>query len=44
MKNYANEMITFNGCPGCAYANHEFSLPCGMAYENDKWTLSQDWE
>ena len=44
MINYVNEKIEFNGCPGCAYANHEFSLPCGMAYENDKFTLSQDWE
>ena len=44
MINYANENIDFNGCPGCAYANHEFSLPCGMAYENERFTLSQDWE
>ena len=44
MINYANENIEFRGCPGCAYANHEFKLPCGMAYENDKFTLSQDWE
>ncbi len=44
MKNYVNEEIKFNGCPGCAYANHEFSLPCGMAYENEEFTLSQDWE
>jgi len=44
MINYANEEIKFTGCPACAYANHEFSLPCGMAYENDKFTLSQDWE
>lgn len=44
MINYANELIKFNGCPGCAYANHEFSLPCGIAYENDKFILSQDWE
>lgn len=44
MISYANENIEFNGCPACAYANHEFSLPCGMAYENDKFTLSQDWE
>jgi len=42
--NYQNEEIKFNGCPACAYARHEFSLPCGMAYENDKFTLSQDWE
>ena len=41
---YANENIEFNGCPACAYANHEFSLPCGMAYENERFTLSQDWE
>lgn len=44
MINYANEEVKFNGCPGCAFANHEFSLPCGMAYENDRFTLAQDWE
>lgn len=44
MVNYKNEEIKFTGCPGCAYANHEFTLPCGMAYENDNFTLSQDWE
>ncbi len=44
MINYANEEITFSGCPGCSYAKHEFKLPCGMAYENEKFTLSQDWE
>ena len=41
MKNYANEEINFQGCPGCAYGNHEFELPCGMAYENENFTLSQ---
>ena len=44
MISYANEEIKFEGCPGCAYANHEFTLPCGMAYENENFTLSQDWE
>ena len=44
MRNYVNEEIKFNGCPGCAYANHEFELPCGLAYENERFTLSQDWE
>ncbi len=44
MINYALEEIKFEGCPGCAYARGEFSLPCGMAYENDRFTLSQDWE
>ena len=44
MINYAGEEIKFSGCPGCAYANHEFELPCKMAYENDNFTLSQDWE
>lgn len=44
MISYANEEIKLNGCPGCAYAKHEFELPCGMAYENDNFTLSQDWE
>lgn len=44
MINYKNEEIKFTGCPGCAYGKHEFELPCGMAFENDKFTLSQDWE
>ena len=44
MKNYADPDITFTGCPACAYAKHEFELPCGMAFENDRFTLSQDWE
>ena len=44
MENYKGEKIIFNGCPGCAYAKHEFVLPCGMAYENDRFTISQDWE
>lgn len=44
MLNYKNEEIEINGCQGCAYANHKFTIPCGMAYENDKFTLSQDWE
>ena len=44
MKSYANEEIIFNGCPGCAYAKHEFELPCGIAYENDNFMVSQDWE
>ncbi len=41
---YCNEEIKFEGCPGCAYAKHEFELPCGLAYENERFTLSQDWE
>ena len=44
MRNYVNEKIEFNGCPGCAYANHEFEIPCGIAYENERFILSQDWE
>lgn len=44
MINYFNEEVVFDGCPGCAYAKHEFELPCKMAYEDDKFTLSQDWE
>ena len=44
MINYAGETINFDNCPACNYAEHKFSLPCGMAYENDKFTLSQDWE
>lgn len=44
MINYANQEVKVDGCLGCAYANHQFSLPCGIAYENDRFTLSQDWE
>ena len=44
MENYKGEEIFFNGCAGCAYANHEFSIPCGIAYEKDGFTISQDWE
>ena len=44
MKDYANNEIKVNGCYGCAYANHEFSIPCGMVYENEFLTISQDWE
>lgn len=43
MLDYANREIKFNGCPGCAFGNHQFDLLCGMAYENERFTLSQDW-
>ena len=39
-----NEIKEFEGCLSCAYVNHKFSLPAGMAFENDMFTLSQDWE
>lgn len=42
--NYKNEIIKFTGCPWCAYAKHEFSLPCGIIYENENFILSQDRE
>ena len=44
MINYANQLINIKGCLGCAYAKHLFGLPCGIAFENDKFILSQDWE
>ena len=44
MKTYNNKNIEYNGCPGCAYSNHEFALDCGMAFENDRFNMSQDWE
>ena len=44
MKNYVNEDVEFIGCPGCALARHDFTIPCGIAHENDNFTLSQDWE
>ena len=44
MINYCKEEFEFNDCPACAYAKHEFCLPCGMAYEDDNYTISQDWK
>ena len=44
MINYANEIVNFKGCPSCAYVKKEFVLPCGLAYENDRFILSQDWK
>ena len=44
MLDYANNEIVVDGCYGCAYANHKFILPCGMVYEDDIITISQDWE
>lgn len=41
---YSGKEVLYNGCPGCSFANHEWQLPCGMAYESDKFTISQDWE
>ena len=44
MISYNNKEIKFTGCPACAYAKGEFRLDCGMAYETDNFTVSQDWE
>lgn len=45
MVDYAgNEIKEGQGCLSCAYVKHEFSLPAGMAFENEMFTLSQDWE
>ena len=44
IKSYNNKEIEFNGCPGCAYGKHEFELDCGMAYENERFTVAQDFE
>lgn len=44
MKDYTNKEVKYEGCPGCAFAKHEFELPCGIAYENGRFTLAQDWE
>lgn len=44
IKSYNNKEIRYKGCPGCAYVRHEFELDCGMAYENERFTMSQDWE
>jgi len=44
MISYANETIEFKDCPSCCFANHQFSLPCGIAFENENFTVSQDWE
>lgn len=44
MIDYAGNKINLEGCYGCNYASHKFTIPCGIAYENDNFTLSQDWE
>ncbi len=44
MIDYANNHVVCDGCPSCAFANHEFSIDCGMAYEDELFTLAQDWE
>lgn len=44
MISYNNKEIKYNGCPACAYSRKEFTLDCGMAYEDDSFTVSQDWE
>ena len=44
MISYRNEIINFSWCPWCAYTKHEFSLPCGIIYENQNFILSQDRE
>lgn len=44
MLDYANNEIIIDGCYGCAYAKHEFTLPCGLIYEDNILTISQDWE
>lgn len=44
MISYDNKIIDFKECPGCAYAKHEFTLSCQIAFENNNFILSQDWE
>lgn len=44
MIDYSGKEINYQGCPACAYSRGEFSLPCGIAYETDKFIVSQDWE
>ena len=44
MLSYNKKTITYARCPGCEYGRTEFHLDCGMAYENEIFTLSQDFE
>lgn len=44
MKDYANNELIYDGCPGCEFAKGVFKLPCGMAYQDENFTASQDWE
>lgn len=41
---YSGSDIIFDECPACDFNNHLFSLDCGMAYEDEMFTLAQDWE
>ena len=44
MLDYAGNEMEFEACPSCEFAKHKFTLPCGMAYEDKLFTVSQDWE
>lgn len=44
MIDYANNEIIVDGCYSCAFSRHEFSLPCGLVFENENLTIAQDWE
>lgn len=44
MISYSGKEIEFKECPACDFSNHLFSLECGMAYEDEMFTLAQDWE
>ena len=43
-EDYAGNIIETEKCPACEYAEHKFSLPCGLIFENELLTISQDWE
>ena len=42
MINYANEEVKYFGCLGCSYARGEFVLPCGMAFQNERFIFYKD--
>lgn len=44
MIDYAGNDIKVEGCRGCAFTNHEFSIPSGIVYEDELFILSQDWK
>lgn len=45
MIDYAgNQIKPIKGCLSCAFSDHQFSLPCGTAYEDNDFIINQDWE
>ena len=43
MIDYEGNCVDVEGCMSCAFSKHKFSIPAGIAYEDDLFVLAQDW-